>query len=190
MASRGLDIRILATLGLLLAVGCNRDHPEVPPPADSVAAADTAVTAIGVEAEGLRLFVITTGAARPLPFGSDSAVVHETIARAARAAAIDSGTGGDCPGSFARWSNGLSLRFVSGRFVGWSLAGGDGAVSTATGIGIGSTRGQVEDAHATQVATTSLGTEFNAGGLAGLYDGPGAEAKVTNLWAGEVCIAR
>jgi hypothetical protein len=59
-----------------------------------------------------------------------------------------------------------------------------------TGVGIGTTRAQVEDALAIQVSSTSLGTEFTAGGLAGLLDGPGAEARITNLWAGETCIAR
>lgn len=37
---------------------------------------------------------------------------------------------------------------------------------------------------------STLGTEFTAGGLAGLLDGTGARARITHLWAGASCAMR
>ena len=175
---------------LLLATACDREHEAPAAQAESTAAPEESINAFVVEGEGLRLFVVSTGAARPLPFGSDSALVQGLIARAAHAAPVEQGAGGDCPGSFARWENGLSLRYRDGRFIGWSLQGGDASVTTASGAGIGTTRAELEDAVAITVRSTSLGTEFTAGSLAGVLDRPDSAGKVTNLWAGDVCIAR
>ena len=177
------------TLALMLGA-CNRETDAPVASQDSLPAADSAFTAFDIDGEGLRVFVLSTGSARPLPFGSDSALVHAALVRTTAGAPVETGSGGDCPGSHARWANGLTVRYLEGRFVGWSLRDGDGTVATMTGVGIGTTRAQVEDALVIQVSSTSLGTEFTAGGLAGLLDGPGAEARVTNLWAGETCIAR
>ena len=181
------------TAWILVAVmlaACSRETEAPIESPDFTVAADSGITAFDIDGEGLRLFVVATGSSRALPFGTDSAVVHNALLRTTAGVPVESGSGGDCPGSYSRWDNGLSLRYLSGRFVGWSVQGGNGTVTTASGVGIGSTRAQVEDAVAIQVSTTSLGTEFSAGGLAGLFDGPGPGAKVTNLWAGETCIAR
>jgi hypothetical protein len=190
--AHSLAARWMMTLSLLIA--CNgADTPEPPDEAAQEVATpgvDTSVVAIAAEGEGLRLFVITTGAARPLPFGADSALVHSAIARAARAEPVEAGVGGDCPGSFARWHNGLTLRFDDDRFVGWSVRGGDGSIASVSGIGIGATRTDVESAMVIRVFSTSLGAEFTAGEMAGVFSGTTATDTVTSLWAGEVCIAR
>jgi hypothetical protein len=175
---------------LLLATACGRERAAPAAQADSTVAPEESLNAYVVEGEGLRLFVVSTGAARPLPFGSDSAVVQELITRTAHASPVETGAGGDCPGSFARWENGLTLRYRDGRFIGWSLQGGDASVTTASGAGIGTTRAELEDAIAIDVRNTSLGVEFTAGKLAGVLDRTDSTGKVTNLWAGEVCIAR
>lgn len=177
-------------LAILLMTACAREAPPPAGAADSAIVVDSAITTFVIEGEGLRFFVLATGAARPLPFGTDSAVVHEALLRTPAGVPVESGRGGDCPGSYARWSNGLSLRYAAGRFIGWSVAAGDGTVTTAGGIGVGSTRAQLEDVMTLEVIATSLGTEFTAGGIAGLLDGTGPAARVSNLWAGEVCIAR
>ncbi len=177
-------------VALLLCCACTRERTTPPVGADSVAAADSSLNAFTIEGEGLRVFVVSTGAARPLPFGSDSALVHNVVNRVAHAAPIEEGAGGDCPGSFARWENGLTVRYLDGRFVGWSLRGGDFTVTTVSGAGIGTTRAQLEDAVDIRVRTTSLGTEFTAGDLAGLLERADSNGQVTNMWAGEMCIAR
>jgi hypothetical protein len=173
---------------LVTACGDRTDAPVETP--ETAVAADGALTAFDVDGEGLRFFVVATGSSRPLPFGTDSAVVHDAVLRTAAGGPAESGSGGDCPGSYSRWANGLTLRYTDGRFVGWSVRGGDGTVTTASGVGIGSSRVQVEDALAIRVSSSSLGSEFTAGELAGLFDGPSPDAKVTHLWAGETCIAR
>jgi hypothetical protein len=176
-------------MGLLL-LACSRDAAPPAARVDSTVAVDSGPVSITVDGEGLRLFVIVSGAARPLAFDADSALVHEAIARVTKVEPTEAGIGGDCPGSFARWPNGLTLRYSRGKFVGWALRDGDSSVTTLSGIGVGTSRAEVENSLAIEVKNTSLGVEFTAGGLAGLFDGPGSGARVTNLWAGETCISR
>ena len=196
MASSRRRGAMLLTVFAMVACGGSEEPPAAPPPSSvrpysaAESGIDSSVVAISIEGEGLRLFVIATGAARPLPFGTDSASVFTAIQRGTRAEPVESGDGGDCPGSFARWSNGLTLRFDDGKFVGWSLRDGDNSVTTPTGIGIGSTRANVDSAVVIAVRGTSLGTEFTAGELAGLLDGTAPTSKVIHLSAGETCVAR
>ena len=83
--------------------------------------------------------------------------------------------------------------FQNGRFAGWGLDGRSrGAVTTADGIGVGTTRSQLDAAigDPLQVRPTTLGTEFTAGSYHGLFDGPGDNAPITDMWAGVSCAAR
>jgi hypothetical protein len=184
----------VAAIAAIILAACSqpeaREQPAQRIPQQATGGVDTNVVAIAVEGEGLRLFVIATGAARPMPFGADSALVHGAITRAAHAEPVETGAGADCPGSFARWENGLTLRFDDSRFVGWSVRGGDGSIASVSGIGIGATRTDVESAMVIRVSSTSLGAEFTAGEMAGVFSGTAASDTVTALWAGEVCIAR
>jgi hypothetical protein len=41
-----------------------------------------------------------------------------------------------------------------------------------------------------RVFQSTLGTEFSAGGIAGLLESAGPQARIVALWAGMVCIAR
>ncbi len=41
-----------------------------------------------------------------------------------------------------------------------------------------------------EIRPSSLGTEFQSGGIGGLLDSANADAKVSNLWSGATCIAR
>jgi hypothetical protein len=59
-----------------------------------------------------------------------------------------------------------------------------------SGVRVGSTRAELEAAYAAEVAESTLGTEFNAGGLGGLLSGPGKDARITDLWAGINCFFR
>jgi len=158
---------------------------EIDPPRDSG-------SAIAVEGEGLRLFDRATGAARPVPFGTSVDDVVTIVTGSEGMSPRDRGETPDCGLAYATWDSGLTLTARSGRFTGWSIrpAPGDSALTTASGVGIGSSRREVEGVYRIEVVDSSLGIEFSAGGLAGVFDSAGPDGKVAALWAGEVCIAR
>ncbi len=87
----------------------------------------------------------------------------------------------------------FSMLYQDGRFVGWTLGGDDSLLTTASGIGIGSTRSEMADTLVvTMVPESTLGSEFMIGDsqMGGLLNGNDADAIVTDLWAGTTCIFR
>ena len=59
------------------------------------------------------------------------------------------------------------------------------------GIGIGSTLQQMQSAYVIKLTKTSLGNEFSTSSrLYGIFDGPGKDAKITDMWSGLACIFR
>lgn len=167
--------------------------PAQPSSSGQAASRDASAVALAVEGEGLRFFARSTGSATPLPFGLGTDQVLEVLERnrgpAARGTNEDCGAG---PVQYANWADGLSVVLQNGRFVGWSLDGrAAGAIGTANGIGPGSTRDELDKAFGTvTVSQTSLGSEFAAGEIFGVLDGPSATAKITDMWAGVSCVAR
>ena len=155
-------------------------------------AAAVATPDIAVEAEGLRLVDVQTGAARPLPFGMPKDQLLALL-ESFRGPA-DGGTNSECgagPLDYAVWADGLTLHFQDDRFAGWALdPRAEDAHATMSGIGPGSTRRELEAAYDVTVEQTTLGTEFTAGGLSGVLDGEGPEARVTSMWAGVSCVFR
>jgi hypothetical protein len=59
-----------------------------------------------------------------------------------------------------------------------------------SGIGVGSTRAELEDVYAATIEPTSLGVEFMAGGLQGVLENAEKKGKIVALWAGASCVAR
>ncbi len=195
-------IRLTSLTALLLLTACGPDPVPPPPEVESSTAnlpANTIVTpppsapastapALAVDGEGLRLFNPVNGAARPLPFGTARDLIMTALA--SRGAA-DSGTQSECgagPLDYAAWPDGLKLYFQQGKFTGWALDGrAAGKVSTASGIGPGSSRSELESAYAVNIAQSALGTEFTAGDLSGLLDGSGPSASIDAMWAGTSC---
>ncbi|WP_411281788.1 hypothetical protein [Gemmatimonas sp.] len=55
--------------------------------------------------------------------------------------------------------------------------------------GLASTRAELDAAYATQVATSSIGMQFSAGGLSGMLVSSATKAPITDLWVGTHCIA-
>ena len=165
----------------------SRPAPAVTAP--STPAADARLT---VEGEGLRWFLQPSGSARPIPFGRPQSEVLASLEGLQGPA--EKGTNQDCgagPVQTASWTNGPSLVFQDGRFVGWGLgrrASGD--IETAAGVGPGSTRAELDAAYSATVSQTSLGSEFSAGDLHGILDGASAGARITDMWAGVSCVAR
>lgn len=183
----------------ITSAGTNTAKPppsaEEAPLTSQVAAAEPAgEPTLTVDPEGLRWFLPPNGTARPLPFGSPQPAVLASLERvrgeAAEGANQDCGAG---PVQVANWADGLSLIFQDGKFAGWGLDGrAKGAISTADGIGPGSTRAQLDEAIGPplEVRQTSLGTEFTAGNYHGVLDGTGPGARITDMWTGVSCVAR
>ena len=148
--------------------------------------------ALAIDGEGLRLFNPVNGSARPIPFGTPR---EGTLAALGfRGAPSDTGTLEECgagPLDQASWPDGLTLYFQEGKFLGWALGGKDTTkLTTASGIGLGSTRAELEAGYSVEVAESSLGTEFSAGDIFGILGGKGPKASITHLWAGTSCNMR
>ena len=159
--------------------------------------AQAVAPALAIDSEGLRLFGRASGSARPIPFGTPQAAVMTALGfRDPPASTNRLDECGAGPLDQASWSDGLTLYFQDSKFAGWALGGereagdGKGAITTASGIGVGSTRAELEAAYKVEVFDSSLGTEFAAGELFGILDGTARQAKITNLWAGTSCNMR
>ena len=154
--------------------------------------AEVAEPAVNLAPDGLGL-VLPTGATRHVTFGAQRDVATRAIA-AALGSPIEEGDNQECGAgalSFASFRGGLGLYFDDGKFVGWNLDGRDGGrFATAAGVGIGSTRKQLESATAVKIEDSTLGIEFSAGDLSGLLSSRDPDGEITNLWAGATCIAR
>jgi len=170
--------------------------------AQDTGAASRAVTSavLALDGEGLRILLEPSGSARALPFGTPRASVVEQVSRLRAGQQPEMAENLDCQATVATWpASGLQLWFTtdaSPLFIGWSLNGRARtdatvpAVTTASGIGLGSTRAALESVYVARVARSSLGVEFSAGGMAGLLASNAADAPIQNLWAGQVCLAR
>ena len=153
-----------------------------------------------IEGEGLRVFLVPSGSARPILFGEPRSAVLAAVTRVQQGQRPELAENVECPATVATWPvSGLQLLFTpdsGARFIGWSLGGraptdsGAPALTTASGIGLGSTRAALESVYVARVARSSLGVEFSAGGLAGLLASEAADAPIHHLWAGQVCLAR
>jgi hypothetical protein len=87
----------------------------------------------------------------------------------------------------------LRLNFQDARFVGWELRGrADPPIEEEYGLAIGTPRADLEesDQGAATFENSSLGVEFDAGGIGGLMSGGGRDATVASLYAGTTCFFR
>jgi hypothetical protein len=112
--------------------------------------------------------------------------------------ASEEGAAPECPAGemyTVRWSgapNDLLLDFQGDELVGWSI-GSVSDLTTEAGIGIGSTRAELEEEFGEVEIdeTSTIGLEFLLpDSLAGLLDGEEPDALITDLWAGTTCIFR
>lgn len=206
----GMTRGLLAGFALALLAGCgpteepdanksivfhgNADELVVPKaaPENIANVAEVAEPAVNLAPDGLSL-VLPTGATRQVTFGMPRDAATRAIA-ATLGGPVEEGDNQECGAgalSFASFRGGLGLYFDDGKFVGWDLDGRDGGqFATAAGIGIGSTRKQLESANAIKVEDSTLGVEFSAGDLSGLLSSRDSDGEITNLWAGTTCIAR
>ena len=156
---------------------------------------------LSLTSNALQLINSQTGSSTEVNFGKPLDEMVETINKVLQSKVSTIGINSECgagPLKMAVWKNGLNLIFKEQKsnkewqFVGWYLGKGSGnlqTLKTMAGIGIGSTRQEMESAYVIKVNTTSLGNEFStSSGLYGIFDGSGKDAKITDMWSGLTCI--
>ena len=162
-----------------------------PPEAAAPAPAAQTRSGLVIEGEGLRI-VDASGAARALPFGTPEATVIAAVTTATGGMAPEQSTNEECgagPTQFAQYSDGIQLLFQDGKFAGWFLR--EPGLTTADGIGIGTTRAALDAARTVEmVPDSTLGIEFSAGELGGFLTADGAAGAVESLYAGLTCFFR
>ena len=173
---------------------------------DSIATIETKKThTLALTSNALQLVNTTTGSTIEIPFGKPIDQMIEITNTALQLKPSFVGINNECgagPLKMASWSNGLTLVFqqtasdtakskTDWKFAGWYMGiGSDPAqkVSTMAGIGIGSTRTEMESAYVIAVSKTSLGYEFStSSGLYGIFDGNENKSKISSLWSGISC---
>jgi hypothetical protein len=178
--------RFAAALLPLALFACSAEREDQP--AAPASAEPQPDPALSVDSQGLRLSAEANGSASPIAFDTPWPQVLETLAFRG---AAETGVLEECGAGAldrASWPDGLTLYGQNGRFVGWALdERAAGGIGTAAGIGPGDTRAQLEEAHAADFSETTLGTEFAAGELFGVLDGPGPAARITAMWGGVSC---
>lgn len=186
----------LAAVAAFLLTACDpaaTDDAAAPeaPAAEDVAtdAGSETGAAIALDGEGLRLVNAETGSTTLVPFGG---VQAETLAALAGAlgAPSETGSNAECPPGpldFAEFGDETTLYFQDGAFAGWSTRATD--QSTMNGIRAGMTRAELDvSGSEIELTETSLGQEFDAGGVYGIMNEDASAVDL--LWAGANCFAR
>jgi hypothetical protein len=164
--------------------------PVSPAAVDTVRAPEVAGPSITLASDGLG--VIADGVAQRLAFGAARARVLAGFGGVLGQPA-EQGMQEECPAGplyQVGYGGGLQLVFQDSAFVGWFAQPGS-TLRTAREIGPGSTLGQLKAAYpAMKVEETSLGHEFDAGGLWGIVTDTTDAGEVAVLFAGINCIFR
>lgn len=153
-----------------------------------------------IATNALQLLNEETGATTDLLFGMEIDqlvdIVNTTVESTYKGDQIDTACGAG-PLKMASWENGLVLIFKESKssgdweFEGWLLDAGmkdSEKLHTVSGVGIGSTRGELEEDYEIEVKQTNLGQEFSTErGLFGILSGSGDSATVQTMWSGLSC---
>ena len=123
-------------------------------------------------------------------------IVNTTIASEYKGSDINTECGAG-PLKMASWENGLILVFkennTSGNweFEGWFMEerfANVNKLNTVSGLGIGSTRKELEEEYEIEIKNTSLGHEFaTVNGLFGILTGPEESSRIKVIWSGLSC---
>lgn len=184
--------------------GDTTETPGTADPADTTTTTEpgpaipTGPVELALGPDGLILVEESDGSTTLLDFGTPTAAVLAGVeASIGPPDEIQEGNAecGNGSAFVAVWTDSILLDFdTEDRFLAWVLRPGS-ELTTPTGVGLGTTRQEVEDSIVVTVDETTLGTEFGTGGdgaagLGGLLDGSGAASTVTDLWAGSICAFR
>ncbi|WP_331126485.1 hypothetical protein [Longimicrobium sp.] len=197
--------RVLLAAALLLAA-CGSEEPSADaargaaPDSAPVAAAAAPATVDTAQPAGANPKIVlapdglqVTGGAAPglIAFGGPQARVLAE-AGAVLGAPRNGGMQEECPAGplYQTTFGAVQLVFQDSAFVGWATQP-DSPLRTAEGIGPGSTLSQVRAAYpAATVDQTSLGTEFAAGDLYGVFSDSTTSSELEIMFAGINCIFR
>lgn len=151
---------------------------------------------LGVGPDGLQL--IDGAHITQLPFGTSRDEVFTVLEEVLGVSPTVTPSSPECGNQADEqllWPGQLSVDIRDDQMISWQLDQGS-PLTTVSGVGLGSTRAEVESSIVIQVDETSLGTEFategsgEGGGMGGLLTGPEDTGTVTELWAGEICVFR
>ncbi len=140
-------------------------------------------------ATGISLLAYDGSAGIDLPFGAPFHQVMYTLYTAIPAQP-EIWLQSECPLGpviTAEVGNDLSLVFQDDRLIGWSFLPGT-ELTTPEGLALGLARGALETMPGVAFFDSTLGVEFEAGGVFGLLSEDGQ--SVGYLWGGGVCIFR
>jgi hypothetical protein len=198
-------LKAIAAGALLTLAACSSPAGEAaaaPDEAAAPAAAETAAkpqpptararveTPLVLAPDGL-LVADPAGKMSLLPYGIARANA-ETAVGTVQGAPARRGSSSECGAGtvdFTEYMGGLQLTFQDGKFAGWTINAAASPLRTAKGIGVGSTRQELDAAYTDlTVEDSSLGLLFSSGQLTGLLDIDGIEGLVTDIWAGTVCL--
>lgn len=191
-----------ATTDSSAAAGTSTTAPAASSTTASGGAASSSTTApavdggIGVGPDGLQ--IIDGARITQLPFGTSKDEVFTFLEEVLGVSPTVTESSPECGNQADEqllWPGQLSVDIRDDQMISWQLAQGS-PLTTVSGVGLGSTRAEVESSIVIMVDETSLGTEFategtgEGGGMGGLLTGPEPTATVTELWAGEICAFR
>ena len=198
-----MTLKSLLPLGLALVAAttaCSYATP-APQPAGALSGEDSVRARAGLNGQELRLIPggLASGAPglhtnRIFEFGMPRAEVVAAVA-AIRGRATGSDANRECgagPMEFTSFGT-LTLNFQNGLFVGWSLDGPPGAqpIEEEYGLGIGTTRADLTDGDRDDADETStLGVEFDAGGIHGLLGTNAPDAVVPTYGGHQLPVPR
>lgn len=157
---------------------------------------------VALTSNALQLVDQQTGSTKEIPLGMPLEQMITLLNKVFSRKVSNVGVNTECgvgPLKMASWSNGLTVAFQQKKggdwlFAGWSVgapASNSHKPTTMAGIGIGSTRAELESAYVIKGIKTSLGQEFStSAGLYGILDGTGPKARITSMWSGVSCVFR
>lgn len=145
-----------------------------------------------------------SGSSREISFGMPLDPMIEMVDNILHSKVVSVQVNTECgagPLKMALWNNGLTIVFQENKmeengnskewqFAGWfiGIKSDTEAITTMSGVGIGSTLAELESAYKVAVVKSSLGQEFStSSGLYGLFDSAGKNGKITHMWSGVSC---
>ncbi len=142
-----------------------------------------------------------TGSTKEVPFGMAIDKLVPIVTNMLHSGPLSDGVNSECgagPLKMVLWTNGLTLVFQETKkgngnwlFAGWFAGKPTTTIDrlmTMAGVGVGSSREELESAYVIKVNKTTLGVEFSVNsGFYGLLSGEGKQATIEVMWSGTSC---